>query len=234
VTLLPGAGGIALSGNVVIQVPPGTETNHPPVVISFELPNGTAVGSFSPTIHVLAYFGIAIGSTSSSPPQIGVSRALVPFYLANTGNVEESVALTVVNANQLAAAGWTVDFRSVSGGLTSDVVSLAAFANSSYSVNLTATSSIFVPVSEVTVQASVVNLSGAYQAVANIPVPTVSIATGTTNGTAPVTVTGPSVGAVPSVLPDWVVPLVSFVPAIALVVGVITYRWWRTRRWTRR
>jgi hypothetical protein len=42
------------------------------------------------------------------------------------------------------------------------------------------------------------------------------------------------VGAVPSNLPDWVVPLLSFLPAIALVLGVITLRWWRSRRWTRR
>ncbi len=234
VTLLPGAGGTTLRASVVIQVPAGTATSHPPVVISLQLPNGTGVGSFSPTIHILAYYGISIGSTSSSPPQIGVSRALVPFYLANTGNVEESVRLSVVNANQLAAGGWTVDFRDASGTLASPVVSLDAFSNSSYSVNLTSASSIFAPIREVTVQASVLNLSGSFQATATLAVPTVSVTTGTTNGTAPVTVTGPSVGAVPSVLPDWVVPLVSFVPAIALVVGVITYRWWRTRRWTRR
>jgi len=234
VTLLPGAGGTTVSGTVVVQVPVGTATSHPPVVIDLELANGTVVGSFSPTVNVVSYYGIAIGSTSTSPPQIGVTRALVPFYLANTGNIEESVRLTVVNANQLSAEGWSFDFRGISGTLSTPVVSLSAFSNSSYSVNLTATSSIFVPVVDVTVQASVVNLSGAYQATATLAVPTVSVTTGTTNGTAPVTVTGPSVGIQPAVLPDWVVPLVSFVPAIALVIGVITYRWWRTRRWTRR
>jgi len=47
-------------------------------------------------------------------------------------------------------------------------------------------------------------------------------------------VSGPTLGSPPNLPPDWLVPFLSFVPAIALVVGILTYRWWRTRRWTRR
>ena len=234
VTLLPGASGGTVTGTVVIDVPALTPSVHPGVVISFELVNGTSIGSFSPTINVVAYYGLAAGATSSSPPQVGIDHAIVPFYLSNTGNVLESVRLSVVNAQQLAAQGWSVSFRSISGALSSNVVSVDAYTNTTYSVNLTSTSSIFLPIGEVTVQGSVLNQSGAVQAIAELPVPIATFTTGTSNGTAPVTVTGPGVGAVPSVLPDWVVPLLSFVPAIALVVGVITYRWWRSRRWTRR
>ena len=231
-TLAAGPSAGTLSGSVVVNVPPLTPAVHPPVVVSFELANGTSVGSFSPTVHVVAYYGISVGATKSSPPQIGLDHAIVPFYLSNTGNVVESVRLSVVDASRLAAQGWDVAFRSITGPLTSSVVSLDAYANTTYSVNLTAVSSIFLPVGSVTIQASVLNQSGAYQAVADLPVPTAAFTTG--NGTAPVTVTGPGVGAVPSSLPDWVVPLASFVPALALVAGVLTYRWWRSRRWTRR
>ncbi len=234
VTLLPGASVPAFSASVEIFVPGGTTTAQPSVVLSFELANGTSIGSVAPTIDIVAYYGVGVGSTSSSPPQVGLNHALVPFYLANTGNVMESVRLTIVNANTLAATGWTASLRSVSGALSSPVVSLDALSNSTYFVNLTATGPVFVPLIEVTVQASVLNASGAYQGIGELSVPRVAVETGTTNGTAPVTVTGPSVGTPPSVLPDWVVPLLSFVPAIALVIGVITIRWWRTRRWTRR
>ncbi len=234
VTLLPGTSGGTVTGTVVIDVPALTPSVHPAVVISFELVNGTSIGSFSPTVNVVAYYGLAAGATASSPPQVGIDHAIVPFYLSNTGNVLESVRLSVVNAQQLAAQGWSVSFRSISGALSSNVVSVDAYTNTTYSVNLTSTSSIFLPIGEVTVQGSVLNQSGAVQAIAELPVPIATFTTGTSNGTAPVTVTGPGVGAVPSVLPDWVVPLLSFVPAIALVVGVITYRWWRSRRWTRR
>jgi len=234
VTLQPGPAGKSVSGNVVIQVPANTAATHPGVVISFELANGTSIGSISPTVSVVPFYGIGVGATTSSPPQIGISHALVPFYLANTGNVPETVTLSVVDAARIAVLGWQVGFRSVSGPLANPTVSIAAFTNSTYSVNLTATSSIFTPVGHVTVQASVVNHSGSYQASTTIAVPTASITTGNSNGTAPVTVTGPSIGSPPSGLPDWVIPLLSFVPAIALVLGVITYRWWRSRRWVRR
>ncbi len=234
VTLLPGAAATTLSGNVVIDVPPLTPTVHAPVVISFELANGTSIGSFSPTVNVVAYYGVSAGSTSSSPPQVGLNHAIVPFYLANTGNIVESVRLSVVDSTRLNSEGWTFSFRSISGPIGSPVVSLDAYSNSTYSVNLTTTSSIFLPIGLVTVQASVLNGSGAYQSTAELPVPVATFTTGNSNGTAPATVTGPGVGAVVAEPPDWLIPLVSFVPAIALVVGVITYRWWRSRRWIRR
>jgi asparagine N-glycosylation enzyme membrane subunit Stt3 len=233
-TLLPGPTGNALSASVVIQISAGTESVHPPVVIDFELANGTVVGAIEPIVNIVAYYGVSVGTTSSSPAQVGVDRAIVPFYLANTGNINESVSLSIVDAYRIANLGWTATFRSISGPLTNDTVKVDAFTNTTYSVNLTAVEPIFAPVDELTIQASVVFQSGSYQAFATLKVPTVSVRTGTTNGTAAITVTGPSVGPQPSVLPDWVVPLLSFVPALALVLGVITYRWWRSRRWTRR
>jgi dolichyl-phosphooligosaccharide-protein glycotransferase len=234
VTLQPTGLGSSLSGEVEVYVPANTPVSHPAVSVAFELPNGTTVGNFSPTVRVVAYYGLGVGPTPSTATQVGVSNVLVPFYVSNTGNIAESVLLTVPDTSYLASLGWSATLRSLSAPLTSPYVSVGAFTNATYFVNLTASGPAFVPVGTVQVDGSVTNVSGAISAHAVLPVPTVSVKPGTTNGSAPVTVTGPNVGAAPANLPDWVIPLVSFVPAIALVVGVVTYRWWRTRRWTRR
>jgi dolichyl-phosphooligosaccharide-protein glycotransferase len=234
VTLAPGGGGGTLLASVTVQVPAGTAVAHPPVVVDLELANGTVVGSFSPTVNIVPAYGIGIGSRTTSAAQVGVATVLVPFYLADTGNVGESVALSVVDAARVTSLGWSVAFRSLSAPIKTPTILIGAFSNGTYFVNLTTTRSIFVPVSELTVQASVTNVSGAYQAMTTLAVPTSSFAVAGANGTAAATVTGPSIGPAPNNLPDWVVPALVFVPAAALVVGVITLRWWRSRRWTRR
>ena len=234
VTIAPGTAGGVLAASVTIQVPALTAVAHPGVVLDLELPNDTVVASVSPTVHILPSYGVGVGPQKTSPAQVGLTRALVPFYLADTGNVAETVALSVVDAARVTSLGWSIAFRSLSGPITTPTVTLTAFSNATYFVNLTATQAIFVPVGSLAVQASVTNLSGSYQATTSLNVPTTSFSVATTNGTAAVTVTGPAVGPAPSSLPDWVVPLLSFVPAAALVVGVVTVRWWRSRRWTRR
>ncbi|HXW67677.1 MAG TPA: carboxypeptidase regulatory-like domain-containing protein [Thermoplasmata archaeon] len=232
-TLAPGAGAGTTSAAVSIAVPGATSTLHPPVVIELALANGTVVGAFSPTVRIVPTFGVAVGAAVASRPTVGPTSALVPFYLANTGNSLETVRLSIVDLPRLEAYGWSATFLSASGPLGANV-SLDPFENASYNVSLSASAAVFVPAGFVTVQASVVNESGAYQAAAALNVPLASVKASTTNGTAPILVTGPGVTSPPSGLPDWFVPLVSFVPAIALVVGVLAYRWWRTRRWTRR
>ncbi|MGI0071044.1 MAG: carboxypeptidase regulatory-like domain-containing protein [Thermoplasmata archaeon] len=230
-TLAPGA---SLTGSVLVYVPANTAVSHPGAEVDFELTNGTVVGSISPTVRIVPFYGLGVGRPATSAAQVGATSALIPFYVANNGNVGESVMLTVVNTAQLNSRGWTVALRSLSTPLTSPVVSIGAFTNSTYFVNLTTAQSVFIPPGTVVVEGSVLNASGAVQASATLSVPTVQFNPTTANGTAAATVTGPSVGSAPSSLPDWVVPLLSFVPALALVLGVIVYRWWRTRRWTRR
>ncbi len=230
VTLTPGSS--AYSASVTVNVPAGASALEPNVVVDLELANGTVVGSFSVTVGVVAVYGVSV--TSAGPPTEGPSTASVPFYLVNTGNTLETVTLSVVNQATLLGMGWTIGFTQDGSPVSSTTISLSPFQNSTYAVNLTAAPSYVVAPGSVTVQASVTNHTGAYQSFAILSVPIATLTPHSPNSTAPLTVTGPSVGAPPSPTPVWLIPLLSFVPAIALVVGVLTYRWWRTRRWTRR
>ena len=99
-------------------------------------------------------------------------------------------------------------------------------------MRLKATGAEFLAPGSVTVSAAVVNSSGSVQTSAQLTIGAGTLRAQSPSG-APVAVSGPSVGSPPS-LPDWLIPLLSFVPAIALGLGLVTYRWWRTRRWTHR
>jgi len=233
VTLNAGPGATALSGEVRILVPAGTAVAHPGVTIELVTSNGTVVGTVAPAplVNVVGYYGLAVGP-SSLPTRVSSTTATVPFSVLNTGNVPETVVATVVDPNRLAGLGWSANL-SAGNALSVERV-LTAGDNISLNVNLTATSSIFVPPGTVTVSVSVLNASGATSASFTLNVPIASVGSGTGNGAPPVTVTGPSLGSAPNLPPVWLVPLLAFVPTVALVVGIVTYRWWRTRRWTRR
>ena len=234
VTLQPGATGSTASGEVRIWVPWGTPVVHPGVTIQFETANGTVVGSVSPApvVSVVGYYGVAAGASSTSPT-VSPTSVLVPFYVQNTGNQGETVVATVADLARIQGLGWTASFSSST--LPNEISQyLAAGANVTWDVNLTASSAVFVPPGSVTVALSVVNATGSISSVVVLKVPVVSVGTSPSVGQPPITVTGPSVVGPPNLPPVWLIPLLSFVPAIALIVGVVTYRWWRTRRWTRR
>ena len=237
VTLLPGPTASAVAGDVRITVPAGTDVAHPAVKIEFVAANGTVLGTVapSPVVNVVGYYGLATG-LSTIGAQISQSSAVVPFYLHNTGNQGETVVVAIADATRLAGLGWASGLRAsataaaVPGPLQKG---LAAGANLTLYVNLTATSSIFVLPQSVTLTMSVLNASGSVSQSLTLSVPVIPVKASAPNGAPPVSVTGPSLGTAPNLPPDWLVPLLSFVPAIALVVGVVTYRWWRTRRWKR-
>ncbi len=230
VTLAPG--GPAYAGEVVLKVPKGTFVAHAPVAITFELANGTVAGSVSPapTVQVFSYFGIRAAHFASQLAHVGPRAAIVAFSLINTGNVLETANLSVVNTARLATLGWRTSILVAGRPLpSSGLVSLAAGANDTVTVNLSANRSVALPPGSVTVEATVENASGSIASVLTLKVPTASLAT-----SGPVTVTGPSIAGGPPTLPDWFVPVVSFLPAIALAVGLSVRRWWKTRRWVRR
>ena len=227
-------GGIA-GGSVTVHVPAGTPVSHPGVAIVFETSNGTVVGTVAPapTVVVLGYYGVAIGYSSTSPNLLGGDQARVSFYLTNTGNAPESIALTVADAPRLESLGWTPQIA-LNGKAITGPQALDASANTTYLVFLNATSSIFVPPADITIDATVLNASGGAQASTTVPIPVAVVKFSSGNGTAPVGVTGPSVGSQPSYPADWEVLLIAFVPTIALILGVLLVRWNRTRRWRRR
>jgi hypothetical protein len=238
VTLLPGPTGATYSGEATVVVPAGTAVAHPTLTIEFEAANGSVLGQVSPapTITVVGYYGVAAGA-SPLGPTVTSSSALIPFYLANTGNQGETVVVSIADTVRLAGLGWTSGFDpSITSRVTASPVSqaLADGGNATLYVNLTSTWAIFVPPGSVTLTISVLNASGSLSKTLTLSVPVVGVRAGATSGAPPLIVTGPSLGSAPNLPPVWLVPLLSFVPAIALVVGVLTYRWWRTRRWTRR
>ncbi len=230
-TLAPGAN---ISGEVSVAVPPGTPTNHPGVVLEFATTNGTVIGQVapSPLVHVVGYYGVSVG-VASTPVKVGTNQSVVPFYVHNTGNTFETVSLSVVDASRLAGLGWTVKVTD-SAGTTTSTASLSPDENATFQVYLNATGPVFLAPGSVTVSAAVVNASGSVQSTARLPIPFATVSSQAPPGGAPVTVTGPSIGAGPSAYPVWLIPLLSFLPAIALGIGLVVYRWWRTRRWTRR
>ncbi|HYB63444.1 MAG TPA: carboxypeptidase regulatory-like domain-containing protein [Thermoplasmata archaeon] len=229
VTLQPGAN---VSGDVRFTVPAGTAVDHAPVVIAFDLPNGSEAGVVSPapTVVVPPHYGLSAGTSGKALPQVGSTRALLPFYVTDTGNTPETVRLSVVDAPRLASDGWGTAWVVSNSTLASGLLNLTAGQNSSVMLNISATTAYAVAPGSVTVQAAVTNASGTLSSsvALTVPRPMVRTSPGTLG------VTGPSVSGGPSPVPLWFVPLVVFVPAIALAVGVATYRWWRTRRWTRR
>jgi len=234
-TLTPGPTGTNLSGEVSVHVPAGTAVSHPGVTIEFALPNGTVVGRVTPdpTIRVIGYYGVQVGRPSTASSQVGSAQVLQPFYVTNTGNTFESVLLTVVDAPRLASLGWTAVIQT-SQHHGAGIAGISVGQNATFFVELNTTSRVFLAPGSVTVSASVLNASGSVAATATIPIPYGSVHPSVPPGGSTVVVTGPSIGAAPNSLPDWLVPLLVFLPAIGLAVGVITYRWWRTRRWTRR
>ena len=228
-TLAPGANA---SGEVLITVPARTAVTHPPVALTFKLGNGTDAGAVSPApiVQVVGYYGLAAGPIAGQPTQVGPRDAITTFYVNNTGNTNETVNLTVVDAARLASLGWNTSWTINGTTNASGNLNLTAGQNSTVTLNVSANATVAAPPGSVTVLAQVVGTGGEFSSTFRLPIPRTSV--GPKAGS--LVVTGPSLAAGPSGLPVWVLPLAAFTPAIALIVGIVTYRWWRTRRWTRR
>ncbi|MHB1435162.1 MAG: carboxypeptidase regulatory-like domain-containing protein [Thermoplasmata archaeon] len=216
-----------VSGEVTISVPSGTPVAHPTVLLQAQYANGTTAASVAPTIVIAPHSAAQIGPLRSVAPQISPTRAVLSLYVANIGNQPENVTASIANLGHLALLGWTGNLLK-SGRVVTGPIYLNTGANLTLEVNLTVVGSVFSRPQSV--QVAVTVLSTGTQHTLTLTVPTVTVVVGGPNAT----VTGPSIGTPSSALPSWVVPVVSFVPALALVAGVLLYQWNRTRRWTRR
>ncbi|HEY6238311.1 MAG TPA: hypothetical protein VIZ68_03895, partial [Thermoplasmata archaeon] len=217
------------SAEVTITIPSGTPVDHPTIQLEAVLASGKPAGFASPlpTVTLTPVYGIFVGSASVVGAAIAPYQVSVPFYVRNTGTVTESVHLSVADSVRLAGLGWTTQIltgRSPVGV----AVSVPAAANQSYTLQLTSPAQQALPPGSATVSAAVLNGSGPTATVA-LTIPAFALGLNSSS----IIVTGPSIGA-PSQWPDWLVPLLCFVPAIALVAFLLARRYLKTRQWDRR
>ncbi|MCI4359026.1 MAG: carboxypeptidase regulatory-like domain-containing protein [Thermoplasmata archaeon] len=219
------------SGAFSVRVPAGTPVVHAPILLIADLAGTTQkVGrSVLPApVSIQPRAGIALGRSASIDLAVTPTRVTIPLFAHNTGNFVESVRVSVVDGAALAQQGWTSLVQSASAAITGPL-SIAVAGNTSVSIVLNASLGHAIPPGSVTVEANVLNQTGgAASSLLTVTIPVVSIAV---NGSS-IIVTGPNLGS-PSATSDWLVPLLSFVPAMAFVVLLLAQRWYSTRRWVR-
>ncbi|HEV2316412.1 MAG TPA: carboxypeptidase regulatory-like domain-containing protein [Thermoplasmata archaeon] len=216
-------------GEVVVHVPANTPVAHAPIALEALTANGTIVGIASPvpTVDVATFYGLRAGPSSS----IGTSspnQATVPFWILNTGNAPESVRLGISNAVDIRGLGWTATLEQQTTPIATNVT-LQPGTNTTYNVVLRSPAGTPTAPTVVVVSAQAVNGTYAASATAVLPVSVLNLEV--SNGT--VVVTGPSIGSPPP-YPDWLVPTLVFVPALAVLVVAVVQRWMKTRKWVRR
>ena len=217
------------SVEVTVTVPAGTAVAHPAIQIEALLSSNTPAGFASPlpVVTLAPTYGIVAGTSASLGQTVSPYSATLNFYLRNTGTVTESTVLTVSDSVRLQGLGWSVHLASGRSNLVNPL-SLAPGSNLTYTLSLTSPSGQATPPGSATVLATVTNGT---QPTASVTI-VVPLASVSLNSTA-IVVTGPSVGAAPS-YPDWLVPVLSFVPALALAAFLVARRLLKTRRWSRR
>ena len=215
-------------GTVRITIPAGTAVAHPTIQLEAELPNDQPAGFVEPLpiVTLTPVYGLVLGSMGSTGASSAPFRGTAGFFVHNPGTISESVALTIVDLPRIELLGWTAKIQ-ISSTVINGLVNVAAGANQSYTVLLTAPAGHAEPPGTVTVAGMTAN--GTVSATTTL---TINVNTLTLNQTS-LAVTGPSIGAPPA-YPDWLVPLLSFTPAIALVVALLVNRYLKTRRWSRR
>jgi len=235
-TLAPAPSGSPVTEEVTITIPSGTLVAHPNVVLELVTSTGAVEGTVlpAPAVQVVASYGLRMGPAVGGGAKVFSNSTLTPFYVANTGNTFEAVNLQIVNALRLNALGWNSEILIHGIAPLKSPPVLPAGANTTYFVNLTAIGPIFLAPSPVEISGSVLNASGSVSASATVTAPRATLSASTAGGRSAVIVTGPGIGPAPSSWPTWLIPLLVFVPAIALAIGLVSWRWWRTRRWTRR
>src|SRR5208283_939059 len=134
----------------------------------------------------------------------------------------------VVDGSRLASLGWTASIEPSGGSTPISKLTVNSGGNDSIDVVLNATTGHALPPGTVTIAASIPNGTGpsGYRTT-TFTVPRLNLSLVSVNGTT-ISVAGPGIGS-PSAYPDWFLPALAFVPALALIVGLLVYRWYRTR-----
>jgi len=219
----------SIGGEVTIRVPVGTPVSYPAITLEAVLANGQPAGFArpEPQISLTPVYAIALGAPAAASDTVAPYAATLPFYVRNTGTATAAVALSVGDAVRLAGLGWSS--KIVQGqSKVAPSVSIAPGGNSSFQIELSSPAAQVISPTTATIQALVLNGSQAMSTLV-LNVPAMSL---TLNQTSLV-VTGPSLTSAPT-LPNWVIPLLVFVPTMALVAVLAIQRYLKTRRWSRR
>ena len=229
VTLQPTGPGRTVSGEVRFVVPAGEVVSHPTIVLSVELANGTQVGSVSevPKVQVEAVYGLSIQQSPVSSITLGLTTVDVPFAVTNTGNLAETVAVSITDRAVLASLGWNSTLLYHTGKAPA-TLSIGPGSSVSLTLNLSQVGPAAVPPGRATVSATVLNASNSVEQSANLYIPTATIGVRTIIG-----VTGPGVGVAPVTYAQWLLILLALLPALLVGGGAAIYRWNRSRRWRR-
>ncbi len=217
----------SIGGEVTIRVPVGTTVDYPSITLEAVLANGQPAGfaTPSPSITLTPYYALEMGAMTGST--VAPYQANIPFYVKNSGTASESVHLSVSDGTRLSGLGWSA--KIVQGKTpVSTSVSLSAASNTSYFLQLVSPASQAIPPGTATIQADGLNGTRP-SATLVLTIPSVTVGLNESS----LLVTGPAIGQ-PSSTPEWVVPLIAFLPAIALVAVLGIRRYLKTRRWSRR
>ncbi|MDE1820126.1 MAG: carboxypeptidase regulatory-like domain-containing protein [Euryarchaeota archaeon] len=231
-TLGPAVNNRSQAVDVAVTVPAGTSSSPSPVTLQVLLQSGgTSLASVNVPLNIVAVYGISMGPTTAQN-SIKAGVVVLGFHLASTGNSQEQVTLSVANGAELQQDGWTYDIASATSGAPIVAPEPVSPSGAAVEAEVQLFPHGLLPIMPNSVDVMGVDLSNP-QARAFAVLPTFSHATLSFNAT-PV-VTGPSVGGSPP--PDyqnWLFPLLTVLPGLAIVAIAGTWRWWRTRRWVRR
>jgi hypothetical protein len=225
------SGNNTVNGEVRILIPAGTPVAHPTINLeALTVPGGGVAGFANPTpgLNIVPYVGLTLGSGTVGANVVSPTSASMAFFVFNSGNVPEGIYLSVQDGARLSGLGWSYQLLQGKSPIGTDVI-VQPGSNQSFVLKLSAPTGAALPPGSATVSARVLNLSGSLVRTLTLTVPSLRLGLNSTT----VVITGPSIGSPPT-YPDWLVPVLAFVPAMALVIGVGAWRWYRTRRWTRR
>ncbi len=217
---------------VQLTVPLSEPATIPTIVFQLAPSSGgSAIASVNAPLTLIKTYQFTMGATTSFN-QIRAGAILLGFHMTATGNSGEQVSLSVGNGAELSQDGWSYVIAAVSTG--QPVYGTESITPGAQPFQGSVELFPHSPAPIIPGSVQVLGVDSAHPQVTGIAYLTVvGHATIALNAT-PV-VSGPSVGGSPP--PDyqtWLFPLLTVLPAIVIVAVAGSWRWWKTRRWTRR
>lgn len=124
---------------VIIQSPANALVNHTPIqIVAISSADGTTVGSVQVELDIVRVRGLSL-SLDSASAIFEVRRLNYVLSLKNTGNARETVSVSIMNPDDLTAAGWSAKLGTLTGSLASPtLVDVPVEANTTSKLRLEA------------------------------------------------------------------------------------------------